>query len=189
MFLLRQITLAALATLLASCASKAPSAELLEQFAGAPPFATAQAAIPPLVSDFDSMRAALPSFDLVETDVNKTGREVSVGGALMFDRGSPIVSQSDIERIALLQAYLRRNPLVGVRIEGYDDDVPGTYVTDLALSRAQAVVRALLTDIALKNGISAMGAPVARPARGDGRAEIIFIASRRLDLLHLTESP
>jgi hypothetical protein len=121
MLTFNKISLAALATpiaiFLGACASGVHSPKIAQPAArGAEPFPVLQSAmIMPLVTDLDTMRAALPAFSLRDP----ADREVSVERILGFPYDSPIVSSQDLKRLELLKIYLRNNPTVGVRVEGY----------------------------------------------------------------------
>jgi outer membrane protein OmpA-like peptidoglycan-associated protein len=134
---------------------------------------------PVFVSDFDAMRAALPAFDLQRGGTEPASRrEVSVVRDLVFAPASSILSRADVIRLQPLLAYLRANPTIAVRIEGFGDGINSTeHDTELSLSRAQAVARALLTDMMVSNAIVTVGAPVPQLMKDNGRAEIIFIGS------------
>jgi len=136
---------------------------------------TSKQVAPLFVSDFDVMRAALPAFDL-QRNVADGGREVSVVRDLAFVTETSILSRDDVVKLLPLQVYLRANPLIDVRIEGYGDDVGSSERNDdLSMGRAQAVARALLTDIYIKNNVTTMIAKTPQSKGRSGRAEIFFI--------------
>ena len=137
--------------------------------------ASAQVAPPLFVSDFDIMRAALPAFDL-QRNVAEGGREVSVVRDLGFLTETSILSRDDVVKLLPLQVYLRANPLIDVRIEGYcDNAIANERNADLSTGRAQAVARALLTDIYIKNNVTTMVAKTPQSAGRSGHAEMFFI--------------
>jgi outer membrane protein OmpA-like peptidoglycan-associated protein len=185
MLTFNKITLAALATpiaiFLGACASGVHSPKIAQPAArGAEPFPVLQwAMIMPLVTDLDTMRAALPAFSLRDP----ADREVSVERILGFPHDSQIVSSQDLKRLELLKIYLRNNPTVGVRVEGYFGPARTGEPSSLALDRAQAIVRALLTDMRIQNAMSAVAA--LGPSSGTSQADIILIGQQSLDSLGL----
>lgn len=147
--------------------------------APAPPPATpARAALSP----FDAMRVALPTFELRQ-DASAAAGEVSVARDVTFPAESSILPRPQVDRLVPLQAYLRANPDTAVRIEGHGDGAPGESGREqdasLSQDRAQAVARALLTDmrIATQRITTVSAAPLSatRPRRA-GWAEIILVA-------------
>jgi outer membrane protein OmpA-like peptidoglycan-associated protein len=183
-----KIVLASLAVVLSvcvgACTTEVPPSELAQMHARAtenrPMWPSAPAS--PLVTNLDSMRAALPDFALRDA----SDREVSVERMLAFDHNSPILSSSEIKRLALLQTYLRHNPTTTVRIEGYLGPANSGERSSLALDRAQAIARALLTDMRIQNGISAVAAP--QTSSGASQAAIILITEQSLGSLGLPEA-
>jgi outer membrane protein OmpA-like peptidoglycan-associated protein len=170
-------TLAAAATVLVSCASPQGTTDALSGDMAAMRAATPLFDAPTIVSDFDTMRTALPTFDLQRGDVNLASyAEISVIRDLSFSAGSDILSQRDVSRLEPLRAYLRTNPSIDVRIEGYGDGV-NSAERDAALSlgRAQAVTRALMTDIMVANTIVGLGAMTPQPTARNGSAEVMII--------------
>jgi outer membrane protein OmpA-like peptidoglycan-associated protein len=168
------VALAAAAAALTSCASPAPfdytATDTAAIIAQMPAFES-----PVPVSDFDAMRAALPGFDLQRTFDGASENEVSVVRDLTFTPQSSILSRADVTRLEPLHAYLRANPSIAVRITGYGDGSNAADRTaDLSLSRAQAVARALLTDMRVANSIDAVGAPLPQQQQYSGRADIFF---------------
>jgi outer membrane protein OmpA-like peptidoglycan-associated protein len=166
--------LAAMAAALTACASPqaapSPSAKVAAQ-----PAPIAVAPIAPPLSEYDSMRAALPGFDLQQR-AGGPGSNVSVVRDLVFETNSSILSMPQVKRLVPLQAYLRANPRTSVRVEGNGDGANTTERdTDLAMSRAQAVVRALLTDMMVANKIVASSAPMPQSAQHSRRADITFV--------------
>lgn len=132
--------------------------------------------VPVLISDFDEVRAALPSFDLQRSADQGAQRVASITCDLTFAVDSSILSQANVKRLEPMQAYLRANPSVDVRIHGYGDGLNATdREADLSFGRAQAVARALLTDMKVANDIDAVGAKVPQQKQCMGRAEIVFI--------------
>lgn len=170
--------IAAAAAALGACASNpAPSDDVSARMAAdifamtPPPQPT-----PPFATNFDTMRAALPAFDL-QRDLSGTRGDVSIARDLVFPAESSILSRPQVDRLVPLQAYLRDNPATAVRIEGHGDGILSReQEIDLSRSRAQAVARALLTDMRISNPITAEAAPSTnrKPARG-GWAEIILV--------------
>lgn len=140
-----------------------------------PPAQPARAALSP----FETVRAALPTFDL--QDARDRGG-ISVARDVAFPAESAILSRHEVERLTPLQAYLRANPATAVRIEGHGDGrVTGQAArdqdADLSQSRAQAVARALLTDMHISTDrITAAPGGASTPAQ-TGRAEIILVVS------------
>jgi outer membrane protein OmpA-like peptidoglycan-associated protein len=168
------VALAAIAAALAACASSAPpeytAVDAATTIADVPAYEE-----PALVSDLDAMRAVLPDFDLRENGDQMSQRGTSIVRDLTFIRESSILSRADVTRLAPLRAYLRANPSIAVRITGYGDGFNSAgREADLSLSRAQAVARALLTDINVTNSIDAMGALMPQQKQYFGRAEIVF---------------
>jgi hypothetical protein len=175
--LLCTIGLIGLAGLLAGCASNAPSAAIAAEVAsGIEPFPFLHPqAVAPLVTKFEIMRSALPEFELLQ---QTSGNEVSVERNLGFEPQSPIISSDEVRRISLLQAYLLTDPSLTVGVEGYfKRDRAGTEEA-LALDRAQALVRALLTDMRIKNDVTAVAAP--RLGNAAAQSAIIFIDANGL---------
>ncbi len=172
-----QIALAVVMAALTGCASSQLSSEqsaidIDDIVAGiAMPIAP-----PPLfVSELDTMRAALPAFDL-QTVYTAQEREVSVVRDLAFTSENTILSRNDVARLIPLQTYLRANPSVDVRIEGYGDGaIPTERNADLSRGRAQAVARAILSDIYITNTVVSAVAKTPQPAARSGHAEIFFI--------------
>lgn len=175
-----KLCLASLVTLLPACASNAPSSDLASEVArGIEPLPILQLdAVEPLVTKLEAMRSALPEFALLRYGSN----EVSVERPRGFSSGSPIVSSDQVGRIALLQAYLLADPTLAVRVEGYFD---GTLDSErgLALDRAQALVRALLTNTRIQNHVSAVAS--SRSPNVSMQAAIIFVDAHDLELLQL----
>ncbi len=173
-----QAALAAALAALSACASsematEQPRAEV----------ATAAAAVtpapppPPVVSAFETMRAALATFNLQKNGSGPAAQnEISVVRDLYFTTDSSILPRVEINKLVPLQAYLRTHPLVNVRIEGYGDPANTTARNvDLSAGRAQALARALLTDLAIANSIVAVSAPKQQSAPQNGHAEIILV--------------
>lgn len=168
------VALAAAAAALTSCASPAPFEYTATDAAAVIAQMPAYEA-PVLVSDFDAMRAALPDFELLRTFDGASENEVSVVRDLTFTPESSFLSRADVTRLEPLQAYLRANPSIAVRITGYGDGSNAADRTaDLSLSRAQAVARALLTDMRVANRIEAVGAPLPQQKQYSGRADIFL---------------
>jgi outer membrane protein OmpA-like peptidoglycan-associated protein len=168
------VALAVTAAALTSCASPAPfeytatdAAVIIAQMSAF------EAPVP--VSDFDAMRAALPGFELLKTFDGASENEVSVVRDLTSTPESSILSRADVTRLEPLHADLRANPSIAVRITGYGDGSNAADRTaDLSLSRAQAVARALLTDMRVANSIDAAGAAMPQQKQYVGHAQIVF---------------
>lgn len=174
-----RIVAAAIAAALSGCASPAPlayrAADTAATTAQGPPFEA-----PAPVSAFDAIRAALPGFELQRGLGGASGNEISVVRDLTFTRESSILSRAEVTRLSPLHAYLRANPSIKVRITGYGDGVNSPErEADLSLSRAQAVARALLTDMRVANSIDAKGAVL--PQHDVGRAQIVFALPSAVD--------
>ncbi len=172
-----QIALAAAMAALTACAPSQPSFNLsASEIADVTASVTANmtAAPPIFMSDLDMMRAALPAFDLQTIDAGQE-REVSVMRDLAFTAENSILTRSDVARLTPLQVYLRANPLIDVRIEGYGDSAVSTERNDdLSRSRAQAVARAILSDIYITNTVVTASARTPQPAARSGHIEIFF---------------
>lgn len=165
------LAFAAAAAALGACASAVPPPDAAAARMSAQVFDDAAIAAPaqPAPAPFDAMRAALPTFDLQQ---NVPGGEVSVVRDILFPPESSILSRPQLDRLVPLQAYLRANPATAVRIEGHGD-AASEQDSDLPWSRAQAVARALLTDMRIST--DRITADAGR--RGEwGRAEIILVA-------------
>jgi outer membrane protein OmpA-like peptidoglycan-associated protein len=168
------VALAAATAALAACAfpmpSEYPTVDVAAMTAEMPVYRT-----PVLVSDFDAMRTALPGFDLQRSLDRTSQRDVSVVRDLSFTPDSSILSQADVTRLAPLHTYLRENPTVAVQIKGYGDGANSAASdADLSLSRAQAVARALLTDMSVANTMVVAGAAMPQQKKHSGGAEIVF---------------
>jgi len=135
--------------------------------------APVKSTLPP-PSMLEAMRGALPSFDIPQHAT--LAGEVSVIRDLIFDAESSILSQVQVVRLEPLKAYLRANPKVNVRIEGYGDGgARAEREGDIALSRAYAVARALLTDIQVNNDITSIAVPLPDRSTRRGHADVTFI--------------
>lgn len=166
-----KLSLVCLLGLVSACASDAPSSTIATEVskAMAPlPILHAEA-VAPLVTQLDAMQSALPQFALLQ----QTGTEVLVERDNGFEAESPIVSSDEVRRISLLQAYLSSDPSLRVRVEGYFDNGAAISEKNLALDRAQALVRALLTVTRIHNEVSAVAAP--RSTDMAMQAAIIFV--------------
>jgi outer membrane protein OmpA-like peptidoglycan-associated protein len=168
------VALAAATAALASCASPVvseyPRLDAAAMMAAMPVYEA-----PVLVSDFDAMRAALPGFDLQRTFDRTAQYDVSVIRDLTFTADSSILSRADVARLLPLHAYLRENPSVAVLIKGYGDGANSAAAgTDLSINRAQAVARALLTDMRVATTLQSTGAAMPQHKQNAGRAEIVF---------------
>lgn len=170
--------IAAATAALGACASAlAPSDDLSARMAADIIAMTPPVQPPvPFMTEIDTMRAALPAFDL-QRDISGPRGDVSVARDLAFPAESSILPRPQVDRLVPLQAYLRDNPATAVRIEGHGDGLlTGEQEIDLSHSRAQAVARAILTDMRIYNSITAEAAPSAKgkSTRG-GWAEIILV--------------
>jgi hypothetical protein len=176
------LCLVSLVAVLAGCASEAPSSNIAIAVArGLEPLPILHPdAVEPLVTKLDAMSSALPEFALVRYGTN----EVSVERPRGFSDGGRIVSSDEVERIALLQAYLLADPAMAVRVEGYFDRATDSE-RGLALDRAQALVRALLTSTRIRNQVSAVASP--GPPTPAAQAAIIFVNAQDLGLLQLPQ--
>lgn len=125
----------------------------------------------------ESMRQALPAFDLKAVEpTHTTQREVSVVRDLPFPAEGSILTRDQVDLLAPLLLYLRANPDVAVRVEAYGDgNSSAMQETSLARDRAQAIVRALLTDVRVSNTIT--GGEAAGPHLGAYRStgKITFV--------------
>lgn len=120
-----------------------------------------------------AMRGALPTFDLQPAAAT---REVSIVRDLVFEPGSSILSRTQVDQLEPLKAYLRANPAVAVRIEGYGDGGEGVDREGyLSLNRAQAVTRALLTDVQIGNDIASVEGASSGTLDRRRRADVTFI--------------
>lgn len=173
----KRAALAAAAALLTACASPQGPAEQVSFAIDAQLAELTTLVALPVVSDFDTMRAALPTFELERENASAPLRnEISVIRDISFEDNSPFVTRLDIGRIEPLKAYLRANPEMAVRIEGYGDGRNSSpRDADLSLSRAEAVGRAILTDIRIANSIVTVGAAMPQAMARTGSVEIIFV--------------
>jgi len=169
---------AAATVALASCASpQVSSVDLTRQTTRDP------AQIPAMPSpvalsygkDFEGTRAALPAYDVRLVPTASAGEEISVVRDLMFDADGTYLSTPDIRRLAPLQDYLSANPTMTVLIRGYGDGGTSERDTDLSISRASAVARALRAQIRVGNAIEPMAAATPQARERAGSAEIIFV--------------
>lgn len=146
---------------LTACASPPPAPRAAEVAAPAAAPVLVATLSPP-VSDLDAMRAALPTFALRRGGIGSAGeREVSVVRDINFPLGSALLPQAEVDKLAPLLPFLRANPLIVVRIDGYGDDKKGSERDiNLSIDRAQTVARALLTDMRISNTIEATAAPM-----------------------------
>jgi outer membrane protein OmpA-like peptidoglycan-associated protein len=168
--------LAVVAAALTACASPQMARDNLNVDRPVVAAVTPSPAAVPVVSDFDTMRAALPTFDLQQSDSVAAQRgRISVVRDLRFTAESFILAQADVKRLVPLQAYLRANPSVEVRIVGYGDG--GNAVernAALSVGRAQAVGRVLLTDMMIENKIVTVGAIMPQPSARAGSVEVVI---------------
>jgi outer membrane protein OmpA-like peptidoglycan-associated protein len=169
------VTLATTVVALSACAAPPITSNNLstEVVAHAAPVAVTP--IAPLPTDYEVLRAALPDFDLQRRSEGPASN-VSVVRDLVFENNSTILSMPQVKRLAPLQTYLRANPRTTVRIEGNGDGGNSAERdTDLSMGRAQAVVRALLTDMMIANTIVAVSAPMPQAVQQSRHADITFI--------------
>ena len=95
---------------------------------------------------------------------------------LSFEADSSILSRTEGARLQPLLTYLRANPTISVRVDGFGDDAKVSERNgDLALARAQTTARALLADIMIVNHVVAVGARMS-PSR-QRSVEITFIST------------
>ncbi|MBY0510360.1 MAG: OmpA family protein [Rhodospirillaceae bacterium] len=176
---LRHVALAAAAAALAACAPPPMTHENVSAGSAAVAAMPVRAAPSP-VSDFDRMRAALPTFALQRSGGADHG-DVSVVRDVNFPADSSILSRSEVMRLEPLRSYLRANPSIEVRIEGYGDSRSAAdRNVALSLDRAQAVSRALLTDVMVENTIVTVGAVMPQATARSGSVEVMFVAPAKL---------
>lgn len=113
--------------------------------------ATAPASVS--VSAIESMRTAMPEYDLREAGDGSSPQSVSVMRDLPFAHDSTIVGRREAERLRPFVAYLVENPAVTVRIESYGNGATPERDAELGLSRAHAVARVLQTNLRVANRI------------------------------------
>jgi outer membrane protein OmpA-like peptidoglycan-associated protein len=175
----RHVGPAVVAMALAACASP-PIRQESPSGGSAAVTAVPLRAAPSPVSDFDRMRAALPTFELQRRGDADAG-EVSVIRDVNFSADSSILSRPEVVRLDPLRSYLRANPSIEVRIEGYGDGQSGAdRNAALSLDRAQAVSRALLTDVMVENIIVTVGATMPQATARRGSVEVMFVAPAKL---------
>jgi outer membrane protein OmpA-like peptidoglycan-associated protein len=177
-----QVGLVVMATALAACASPQTAGKNLSGDSGAVVAAMPPGPAPSPVSAFDQMRAALPTFDLQRSGAGVAdGGDISVVRDVSFLADSSILSRPEVTRLEPLRSYLRANPSIEVRIEGYGDSrsAADRKVT-LSLDRAQAVGRALLSDVMVVNTIVTVGAGMPQATVRSGSVEVMFVEPTKL---------
>ncbi len=145
----------------------------------------AKAQLQAMNSQNSEMAAQLQALQAKQTD---RGMVLTLGNSVLFDTDSDTLKPGGIETLHRVGEFMRSNPSVNIRVEGYTDST-GTNDYNQALSqrRADAVARELRKSDVPSDRIDTVGrgedAPVASNSTASGRqqnrrVEIIFSNDR-----------